>query len=81
MIIMKTVRSGKIGLKVSRIGMSGIPLTHPTEDESKKLEIREILAMPLKKALMVERARLKRIVKRTTLKSIIKLGRIKNEAL
>jgi aryl-alcohol dehydrogenase-like predicted oxidoreductase len=51
---MKTVRLGKTGLEVSRIGMGGIPLTRPTEDESKKLEIREILAMPLKKALVVE---------------------------
>ena len=53
---MKTVRLGKTGLEVSRIGMGGIPLTRPTEDESKKLEIREILAMPLKKTLVVERA-------------------------
>jgi len=53
---MKTARLGKTGLKVSRIGMGGIPLTRPTEDESRKLEIREILAMPLKKALVVERA-------------------------
>jgi aryl-alcohol dehydrogenase-like predicted oxidoreductase len=46
---MKTVRLGKTGLKVSGIEIGGIPLTRPTEDESKKLEIREILAMPLKK--------------------------------
>jgi len=46
---MKTVRLGKTGLEVSRIGMGGIPITRPTEDESKKLEIRELLAMPLKK--------------------------------
>jgi hypothetical protein len=47
---MKSVRSGRTGLKVSRIGIDGIPLTHPTEDEGKKLEIREILAMLLIKS-------------------------------
>jgi aryl-alcohol dehydrogenase-like predicted oxidoreductase len=34
---MKTVRLGKTGLKVSRIGMGGIPLTRPTEDEAVKV--------------------------------------------
>lgn len=34
---MKTVRLGKTGLKVSRIGMGGIPLTRPTEDEAMKV--------------------------------------------
>ena len=34
---MKTVRLGKTGLEVSRIGMGGIPLTRPTEDEAIKV--------------------------------------------
>jgi predicted aldo/keto reductase-like oxidoreductase len=31
---MKTVRLGKTGLEVSRVGMGGIPLTRPTEEEA-----------------------------------------------
>ena len=31
---MKTVRLGKTGLEVSRIGMGGIPLTRPSIDEA-----------------------------------------------
>ena len=31
---MKTVRLGKTDLAVSRVGMGGIPLTRPTEDEA-----------------------------------------------
>ncbi len=34
---MKTVRLGKTGLEVSRVGMGGIPLTRPTEAEAIKL--------------------------------------------
>jgi predicted aldo/keto reductase-like oxidoreductase len=34
---MKTVRLGKTGLKVSRIGMGGIPITRPPEDEAIKV--------------------------------------------
>jgi hypothetical protein len=34
---MKTVRLGKTGLEVSRIGMGGIPILRPTEDEAIKL--------------------------------------------
>jgi len=34
---MKTVRLGKTGLEVSRVGMGGIPLTRPTEDEAIKM--------------------------------------------
>lgn len=34
---MKTVRLGKTGLEVSRIGMGGIPITRPTEDEAIKV--------------------------------------------
>ena len=34
---MKTVRLGKTGLDVSRVGMGGIPLTRPTEDEAIKV--------------------------------------------
>ena len=33
---MKTVRLGKTGLEVSRIGMGGIPIQRPTEDEAIK---------------------------------------------
>ena len=32
---MKTVRLGKTGLEVSRVGMGGIPLTRPSLDEAK----------------------------------------------
>jgi len=31
---MKTVRLGKTGLQVSRVGMGGIPITRPAEAES-----------------------------------------------
>ena len=34
---MKTAKLGKTGLEVSRIGMGGIPLTRPTEDEAIKV--------------------------------------------
>ena len=34
---MKTVRLGKTGLEVSRIGMGGIPIVRPTEDEAIKV--------------------------------------------
>ncbi|MBE9506981.1 MAG: aldo/keto reductase, partial [Chloroflexi bacterium] len=34
---MKTMRLGKTGLQVSRIGMGGIPLTRPTEAEAIKV--------------------------------------------
>jgi aryl-alcohol dehydrogenase-like predicted oxidoreductase len=34
---MKTVRLGQTGLEVSRIGMGGIPLTRPSEDEAIKV--------------------------------------------
>ena len=34
---MKTVRLGRTGLMVSRVGMGGIPLTRPTEAEAIKL--------------------------------------------
>lgn len=34
---MKIVRLGKTDLEVSRIGMGGIPLTRPTEDEAIKV--------------------------------------------
>ena len=34
---MKTVRLGKTGLEVSRVGMGGIPITRPTEDEAIKV--------------------------------------------
>ncbi|MBE9506983.1 MAG: aldo/keto reductase [Chloroflexi bacterium] len=34
---MKTVRLGKTGLEVSRIGMGGIPILRPTEDEAIKV--------------------------------------------
>ena len=34
---MKTVRLGKTGLEVSRIGMGGIPITRPTESEAIKV--------------------------------------------
>lgn len=34
---MKTIRLGKTGLEVSRIGMGGIPLTRPTENEAIKV--------------------------------------------
>jgi aryl-alcohol dehydrogenase-like predicted oxidoreductase len=34
---MKTVRLGKTGLQVSRVGMGGIPITRPTEDEAIKV--------------------------------------------
>jgi hypothetical protein len=34
---MKTVVLGQTGLRVSRVGIGGIPLTRPTEDETVKL--------------------------------------------
>ncbi|MCK4471521.1 MAG: hypothetical protein KAW49_07005 [Anaerolineae bacterium] len=34
---MKTVRLGKTGLQISRVGMGGIPITRPTEDEAIKV--------------------------------------------
>jgi predicted aldo/keto reductase-like oxidoreductase len=34
---MKTIRLGKTGLEVSRIGMGGIPITRPPEDEAIKV--------------------------------------------
>lgn len=34
---MKTVRLGKTGLQISRIGIGGIPLTRPTEEEAIKV--------------------------------------------
>jgi aryl-alcohol dehydrogenase-like predicted oxidoreductase len=34
---MKTVRLGKTGLEVSRVGMGGIPITRPTEAEAVKV--------------------------------------------
>ncbi len=34
---MKTIRLGKTGLKVSRIGMGGIPITRPSEEEAIKV--------------------------------------------
>ncbi len=34
---MKTMRLGKTGLEVSRIGMGGIPITRPTEDGAVKV--------------------------------------------
>jgi aryl-alcohol dehydrogenase-like predicted oxidoreductase len=34
---MKTVRLGQTGLEVSRVGMGGIPILRPTEDEAIKV--------------------------------------------
>jgi predicted aldo/keto reductase-like oxidoreductase len=39
---MKTVRLGKTGLMVSRIGMGGIPIQRPTEDEAIKVAHRAL---------------------------------------
>ena len=36
-MVMKTVRLGKTGLDVSRVGMGGIPITRPPEDEAVKV--------------------------------------------
>lgn len=41
-MVMKTVRLGKTGLKVSRIGFGGIPITRPTEEEAIKVVRRAI---------------------------------------
>lgn len=34
---MKTIRLGKTGLKVSRVGIGGIPITRPSMDEAVKV--------------------------------------------
>jgi len=34
---MKTVNLGKTGLRVSRVGMGGIPITRPQENEAIKI--------------------------------------------
>jgi len=39
---MKTVRLGKTGLKVSRVGIGGIPITRPPEDEAARIVRRAI---------------------------------------
>jgi aryl-alcohol dehydrogenase-like predicted oxidoreductase len=41
---MKTVRLGKTGLGVSKIGIGGIPIQHPPEDEAIKVVQRSRLS-------------------------------------